>query len=177
MEIRQAQQKDAQRIAEIYNHFIKHTVVTFEETHVSADEIWQRVSAVQATSYPYLVGEMPDQVIAGYAYGAQWKNRSAYRFAAEVSIYLAPEFIGQGLGARLYRELIQSLREQGIHSVMGGIALPNDASVALHEKLGFQKVAHFKELGWKQSRWIDVGYWELDLGNREFPEHEFPQQE
>lgn len=160
--IRQASPKDAERIAEIYNHFIEKTFVTFEETRVTADEMWQRVCEVTGSGYPWNVFD-DDGQIAGYAYAAQWKNRSAYRFAAEVTIYLDPEFAGRGIGTQMYAGLMEALKAKNIHMVMGGIALPNDQSVALHEKLGFQKVAHFKELGWKQDRWIDVGYWQLKL--------------
>lgn len=82
-------------------------------------------------------------------------------------MYLSKESVGQGIGTRLYAALLDRLRSLSFHSVIGGIALPNPASVALHEKMGFAKVAHFKEVGWKMNRWIDVGYWELILGGAE----------
>jgi len=104
-----------------------------------------------------------DGGILGYAYATSWKVRAAYRHAAESSIYLAQEATGRGLGSRLYTALIAELGQRGLHCVIGGAALPNPVSVALHEKLGFTKVGEFREVGFKFGRWIDVAYWELLL--------------
>jgi L-amino acid N-acyltransferase YncA len=101
--------------------------------------------------------------VVGYAYASKWKSRSAYRYAVESTVYLDPRFTGQGIGRHLYGSLIAELRQRSLHAVIGGIALPNPASIALHERMGFVKVAHFKEIGWKFNQWIDVGYWELIL--------------
>jgi phosphinothricin acetyltransferase len=111
---------------------------------------------------PWLVFETAAG-IAGYAYAAPWKARAAYRHSVESSIYLAPHATGKGLGSALYSELIADLRRLGMHCVIGGAALPNPASVALHDKLGFIKVADFRQVGFKFGRWIDVSYWELLL--------------
>jgi phosphinothricin acetyltransferase len=92
-----------------------------------------------------------------------WKERSAYRFSVESTVYIAEGRIRRGIGAALYRELLPELRRRGAHYVIGGIALPNDASVALHEKLGFTKIGQFVEVGFKHGRWVDVGYWALLL--------------
>jgi len=90
-------------------------------------------------------------------------SRFAYRFTVESTIYLDPEYRGQGIRRELYKALISKLSQRTLHSVIGIIALPNPASMALHERMGFEKVAHFKETGWKFNKWIDVGYWELML--------------
>jgi phosphinothricin acetyltransferase len=119
----------------------------------------RRIEEVRSVSFPWLVAEQGSEVV-GYAYATPWKTRSAYRFSAEITAYLSPAHARRGIGTQLYAELFSILRAQGIHAVMGCIALPNDASVALHEKLGLRKVAHFQQVGFKLDRWIDVGYWQ-----------------
>jgi phosphinothricin acetyltransferase len=121
-----------------------------------------RVREIQSTGLPWLVAEDAGAV-AGFAYASKWKTRSAYRFSAESSVYIAPERRGDGIGSRLYTALIAELERLGLHTVIGGIALPNDASVRLHEKLGFVKTAHFAEVGFKFGAWVDVGYWQRRL--------------
>ncbi len=162
--VRAATADDAVPITAIYNHFVDHTVVTFEEERVSPVEFATRMTAVWAATLPFLVAEQDDR-IAGYAYASKWKERSGYRFSVEASVYLAPDAAGRGIGSRLYGALFPLLEARGVHAVMGGIALPNDASVALHEKFGMHKVAHFEQTGFKFDRWIDVGYWERILTN------------
>jgi phosphinothricin acetyltransferase len=152
---------DAEQICGIYNHYVRETVVTFEELPVSVDAMAQRISEI-AARLPWLVWDK-EGVILGYAYATPWKARTAYRHSAEASIYLSPQATRRGLGSRLYKALVEELRLRGLHCVIGGAALPNPASVALHEKLGFSKVAEFREVGFKFGRWIDVAYWELLL--------------
>ncbi len=101
--------------------------------------------------------------VVGWAYATAWKARSAYRFSVETTVYVAASHQGRGIGAALYGALLGDLRGRELHSAVGGIALPNPASVALHEKLGFKKIAHFAEVGRKFDRWVDVGYWQLIL--------------
>jgi phosphinothricin acetyltransferase len=164
--IRDAAASDAEAIASVYNHYVAETVVTFEEEPVPAAEIARRVAEVRSAALPWLVAD-EDGLVVGYAYGRPWNPRSAYRFSAEITVYLAPGYVGRGIGSRLYEELFRILRARRIHAVLGGIALPNDASVALHEKFGLRKVAHFAEVGFKLGRWIDVGYWQrtFESGN------------
>lgn len=152
---------DAAQICDIYNYYVRKTVVTFEESPVLEPDMAKRITDV-TSHLPWLVWE-EDGAILGYAYAAPWKARAAYRHAVEASIYLAPHATGRGLGSRLYTALITELRQRGLHCVIGGAALPNPASVALHENLGFSKVAEFREVGFKFGRWIDVAYWELML--------------
>ena len=138
--IRSAKPRDADAIARIYNHFINETVVTFETEQVSAAEMVRRIEEIQSAPFPWLVAQRAGDVV-GYAYAGPWHSRCAYRFAAELTVYLDPAHAGQGLGSSLYKEIIELLTASDTHTLIGGIALPNDASVALHEKFGFRKVA------------------------------------
>jgi phosphinothricin acetyltransferase len=113
-------------------------------------------------NYPWLVYEEKGNIL-GYTYAHKWKERSAYRYSVETGIYLDKNFISKGIGTKLKGALLQVLKEKSIHAVMCGIALPNPASIALCEKFGFEKVAHFKNVGYKMNKWIDVGYWQLIL--------------
>jgi L-amino acid N-acyltransferase YncA len=160
--IRAATGSDADAVARIYNHYIGNTIVTFEEEPISSADIVSRLAEVTAASLPWIVVEQDGQVL-GYASASKWKGRCAYRFSVETTIYLDPAVTGKGLGTRLYERLLSMLRQGPTHVVIGGIALPNAASVALHEKLGFTKVAHFREVGFKFEKWIDVGYWQETL--------------
>jgi phosphinothricin acetyltransferase len=161
MAIRPCLASDAARICEIYNHYVRETVITFEEEPVSEPEMAERIRDVIARR-PWLVAD-ENGLVTGYAYASAWKTRSAYRFSVESTVYVAVEHLGRGIGTQLYRALIAALREQNVHYITGGIALPNTASVALHERLGFRKNGHFSEVGFKLGRWVDVGYWELIL--------------
>jgi len=156
--IRPVRPDDAEAIAAIYNPFIRDTVVTFEETPVDAAEMARRIEDVTAR-LPWLVSEQ-EGVVAGYAYATRWRPRSAYRFAVESTIYMAPAFVGRGLGTTLYRTLLEELERGDVHCAVGGVALPNPASVALHVRLGFQPIGTFREIGWKLGRRVDVGYWQ-----------------
>ena len=157
--IRAAVVEDSDAIARIYNHYVLHTVVTFEEQEVSSEEIAGRIKATAAASLPWLVVEQAGHVV-GYAYASKWSGRCAYRFTAECTVYLDPVVVGQGLGTKLYKVLFGILRNNSMHNVIGVIALPNPASSALHEKFGLKKVGHFIEVGFKFNQWIDVGYWQ-----------------
>lgn len=162
MILRDATPDDADAIVAIYNHFVANTTISFEEALVPAEAMRLRMADVRQGGLPWIVAEV-DGKLAGYAYATKWRVRAAYRFAVESSVYLAGAFAGQGLGSALYADLIARLRAANIHLVIGGIALPNPASIALHEKMGYEKVAHFSEVGRKFERWIDVGYWQLKL--------------
>ena len=140
---------------------MRETVITFEEIPVLEAEMAKRIADI-TSRLPWLVWET-DGVIIGYAYASPWKARAAYRHAVESSIYLSPQATGRGVGSRLYTALIADLRQRGLHCVIGGAALPNPASVSLHEKLGFEKVAQFRQVGFKFGQWVDVAYWELML--------------
>jgi phosphinothricin acetyltransferase len=162
MHIRDAIADDAQAIAAIYNPYIADTTISFEEQPVTDADMARRIADVQEAGLPWLVIEQ-DHAVLGYAYATKWRVRHAYRFSVESSVYLAPRAAGRGLGTMLYTALLERLRAQGCHLVIGGVALPNAASVALHEKMGFEQVANFREVGFKFERWIDVGYWQKIL--------------
>jgi L-amino acid N-acyltransferase YncA len=164
MHLRPALPVDAAAIASIYNHYILTTTISFEEAPVDAAEIVQRMTAVQSGNLPYLVAEK-DAIVIGYAYATPWRVRRAYRSSVETSVYVREGQHARGTGTALYRALLARLIADGYHLAIGGIAQPNAASVALHEKLGFEKVAHFKEVGCKFGQWVDVGYWQLTLAS------------
>lgn len=167
--IRPATPADADAIAELYNHYIRHTVITFEEDPIDGAEIARRMADVAQTGWPWLVacdaahGAEQGGAIVGWAYATKFRPRASFRHSVEASVYLAAGASGHGWGTRLYQTLLPLLREGGARAVIGGITLPNATSVALHEKFGFEKVAHFKDVGRKFDQWIDVGYWELIL--------------
>lgn len=161
--IRSAEPKDAIDIVDIYNHYILHSHATFELKPIEAKEMISRIHNVQEQfGLPWFVLEEGSKVV-GYAYATQWKARPAYSKTTETSIYLHANSGGKGYGKKLYGQLINELKSLGYHAIIGGMSLPNESSRLLHEKLGFQKIAHFKEVGYKFDRWIDVGYWELIL--------------
>ena len=161
--VRDVQQQDAQAICDIYNHYITHTVITFEESTVNAQDIATRISSVEQSGLPWLVVEDSEGDILGYAYASPWRERFSYRFSVEITVYLSHTHTGKGLGAQLYQALFLKLKATKVHSVIGGITLPNAASVAVHERFGLEKVAHFKEVGYKFEQWLDVGYWQGNL--------------
>lgn len=161
--LRPASPLDAAPICAIYNPYVAATTISFEEAPVPEPDMAQRIADVGAAGLPWLVLEV-DGRLAGYAYATRWRVRSAYRHSVESSIYLDQAFAGRGFGRLLYGALLDELRRRELHLVIGGIAQPNEASVGLHEALGFRKVAHFSEVGMKFGRWVDVGYWELRLG-------------
>jgi phosphinothricin acetyltransferase len=158
--IRTAAAADAAGVAEIYNWYIANTVITFEVDPVPASEMAQRIQTVLA-AHDWLLLERGGELL-GYAYAGRYHARAAYRFSAESTIYLRHGCEGQGLGTTLYSELVRRCFARGYRTLIGGIALPNDASVRLHEKLGFAKASHLKSVGFKFERWIDVGHWQLE---------------
>lgn len=159
MEIRNVKPEDAAQVAEVYNYYIKNTHQTFETEPLTAEEMLTRINET-TEKYPFLVAE-EDGEIFGYACAAQFRLREAYAYSAEVSVYVKNAAKQKGIGTQLYEKLFDQLAETNIHAMVAGISLPNDASVNFHEKMGFSKVAHFRQIGYKLGRWVDVGYWEL----------------
>lgn len=157
--IRTIKKDDIPQICDIYNYYIENTIISFEEEPVPVIEMEKRVSEITA-SLPWIVYEEDGDVV-GYAYAGKWKARYAYRFSVEVTVYVRNNVLGKGVGSKLYGSLIADLKSKGIHAAVAGIALPNERSRRLHEKMGFKKVAHFEQTGFKFNNWIDVGYWEL----------------
>ena len=160
--IRPVEAADHERITSIYNHYIVNTIISFEEEIVSVEQMRRRIERVQ-TGYPYLVAEA-EGIVVGYAYATHFRERHAYRFSTETTVYVDPQAIAAGCGTALYGELIADLKIRGFKmAIGGGVSLPNDASVRLHEKLGFEKIAHFSNVGRKFDKWVDVGFWQLQL--------------
>lgn len=159
MNIRPVKLEDAQGIAAVYNYYIQNTHHTFEIEPRGVDEMRKRIGEI-IEDYPYLVAE-EDGEILGYAYATRFRLRDAYEYSVEVSIYVRSAAKQKGIGTQLYTKLFDELAETNVHVIVAGISLPNDASIRFHEKLGFRKVAHFREIGYKLGRWIDVGYWQM----------------
>ncbi|MBN2738124.1 MAG: N-acetyltransferase [Spirochaetales bacterium] len=159
--IRNADSKDASQMVNIYNHYIENTTITFEEKSVTQKEMEIRISDC-IKEYPWLVYEENGKII-GYCYATKWRVRSAYRHSAETTVYVHKDHHGKGTGTLLYKELIKQCKDKGLHILVAGIALPNDKSQKIHEKIGFKKIAHFEEIGRKFDQWLDVGYWEYKL--------------
>jgi len=162
--LRPVARADAAAIAAIYDPFVRESVVTFEEEPVDAATMADRIGTVTA-SFPWWVLCLDDDVV-GYAYATTWRARSAARFVCETSIYLDARVRGRRLASGLYRALFDDLRARGIEVAMAAIALPNPASVALHERLGFVSVGLMPAVGWKLGRWVDLGFWQYRLGPR-----------
>ena len=160
--IRTAQPSDGDAIAAIYNPYVVNSVVTFETSSVDGVEMASRITETIDAGLPYLVAVEDDRVV-GYTYASKWKGRCAYSKTVESSVYIDASFQGHGIGKKLYVALLDSLRTLDMHTVIGGIALPNEASIALHESLGFHKVAHFEQVGHKLNGYVDVGYWQKIL--------------
>ncbi len=152
---------DAPALCAIYNPYVLETVITFEQAPVSESQMAERIRDYTAL-YPWLVAEVDAKVVA-YAYASRWRTRPAYDQTLESTIYVDKAYTGRGIAKPLYLELLRELKVRNVHAVVGCIALPNDASIALHEKCGFIKVAHFPETGRKFERWVDVGFWQVTL--------------
>jgi phosphinothricin acetyltransferase len=157
--IREAEpSRDAAACAAIYAPYVEGSIISFEERAPSAAEVQRRMEA----SHAWLVAE-EDGVVVGYAYGSQHRDRAAYRWAADVAAYVQAEHHGRGLGKALYARLFEQLRGRGIWTVCGGVAVPNEASDALHRSLGFEEVGVYRRIGWKEGAWRDVRWWQLQL--------------
>jgi L-amino acid N-acyltransferase YncA len=156
--IRDVAEADARAICDIYNPYVTDTTITFEVDIVSVDEMRERIR-VGTQVLPWLVAEA-DGLIVAYAYATRWRSRAAYDRTAETTVYVRAGAHRQGVGYPLYIALLDALRRHSVHVAIGGIALPNPASVALHEKCGFAKVAHFPQVGRKFDGWVDVGFWQ-----------------
>ncbi|MFL5831127.1 MAG: GNAT family N-acetyltransferase [Solirubrobacteraceae bacterium] len=162
---------DAAACAAIYAVYVSDGLASLETAVLSTEEFRGRMERI-SPRYPYLVAEEGGAVI-GYAYGTLHRERSAYRWACESSVYIDIAHHRRGIGRRLYEALFGLLRKQRLQIVCAGITLPNAASVALHESFGFEPVGVYRRIGWKFGAWHDVGWWQLDLippGNETPPE-------
>jgi L-amino acid N-acyltransferase YncA len=154
--------EDANSIIDIYNYYVLNTEISFEKEAVTIEEMSKRIEE-KIKKYPWIVYEENGKVL-GYAYVGKWKERSAYRHTVEDTIYVKESERGKGIGQKLFDGLMEEVvKNKEVHVIMGVIALPNEKSVQIHERNGFSKEAHFKEVGYKNNKWIDVGYWEKVL--------------
>jgi L-amino acid N-acyltransferase YncA len=160
--IRLAREEDAEAIERIYAPIVRDTVISFELEPPDVAEIRRRI-AKTLPEFPWLVDER-DGELAGYAYASRHRERLAYQWSVDVSCYVDERFRGRGIGKELYRALLRVLRRQGFQSALAGIALPNAASVALHEAVGFQPIGVYRNVGFKLGRWRDTGWWQCSLG-------------
>jgi phosphinothricin acetyltransferase len=159
--IRQATADDAAGILKIYSPFCQNSIVSFELEPPSEQEMRARIENCNAT-HLWLV-DADEHGVHAYAYANQHKERAAYRWSVDVSIYIADEKRNQGLGTHLYTRLFVELRERGFYNAFAGITLPNQASVRLHEKLGFKPVGTYRNVGYKMGKWHDVAWYSLVL--------------
>ena len=163
--VRPMEVADLTAVLAIESEVIEHGFANFHTEPRSAAELeadWIR----DRGRYPWLVAEASDGSIAGYAYATTWRARAAYAWTCEVSVYVAAPFRRHGLARRLYGALFERLREAGYVQAIAGITLPNPASVALHEALGFTAAGVVPLCGWKRGQWYDVGFWQLELAER-----------
>jgi L-amino acid N-acyltransferase YncA len=165
--IRLAEEGDAEGVRSIYAPVVRETAISFELEPPSLEEMRERIRSLRGR-LPWLVcAEGPE--VCGYAYADRFRTRAAYQWSAEVTVYVSPTWRRRGVGQALYTSLLEGLRLLGYRSAFAGIALPNPASVALHEALGFLPAGIFRAAGFKLGRWHDVGWWQLELQPLERP--------
>lgn len=164
--IRLAAPRDAGAIAAIYDPVVAETAISFEEEPPGAAVMARRISEGSAFA-PWLVDADESGRVQGYAYASKHRERAAYRWSVDVAVYVAADQRGHGVGRALYTSLFALLRLQGFYAAHAGITLPNAASVALHERMGFKPVGVYRAVGYKLGAWRDVGWWQLDLLERE----------
>lgn len=165
--IRVAAEDDAEAIAAIYAPHVTRGVASFEEEAPTPEEMRARIAKL-AGRFPWLVAE-EDGAVLGYAYADRFRDRHAYRWAVETTVYVADGAQRRGVGRLLYARLLEILRAQGFTQAIAAISLPNDASIELHERAGFRRAGVYREVGWKQNRWVDVGLWQAQLSDPPTP--------
>ena len=162
--VRPADARDAAACAAVYAPYVTDSAISFEEVPPDAAEMARRVEA----AHVWLVAET-DGAVVGYAYASPHRDRAAYRWAADVAVYVDAAFQRAGVGRALYDELLARVRDGGIRTVCAGITLPNPASERLHPSFGFEPVGTYRRIGWKVGAWHDVAWYQLDLGGDEPP--------
>jgi phosphinothricin acetyltransferase len=160
--VRLARPGDGAACAAIYGPFVEDTSISFELTPPTADEMASRIAKTTART-PWLVVEV-DGIVRGYAYGTRHRDRAAYDWTVESTVYVDRAFAGRGIGRAAMTALLEVLRLQGFHLVVAGITQPNPASTGLHTSLGFERIGEFREIGWKEERWHGVEWYGLELG-------------
>ena len=167
--IRAAEPRDAMQIAAIYMPYVTSSAISFELKPPTAEEMLARMTASDGL-YPWLVATTEDDdAVLGYAYAGQFRERPAYRYTVETSIYLGGGVQGQGTGRLLYSALIATLTAQDFTQAIAILSLPNEHSIGLHEATGFRRQGVYREVGYKNGRWIDVGFWQCQLNRSTTP--------
>lgn len=150
---------DSKPIVDIYNEYVINSTATFETEAVSEGEMRSRIDEI-SSHYPYLVCEL-DGVVAGYCYAHAWKERAAYKYTLETTVYVAPDYQKRGIGKLLMAALVEECRKGGYHALIACVTCGNEASNALHLELGFKQVSHFEKVGIKFGQRLDVADYEL----------------
>lgn len=159
--IRLAEPKDTKAITGIYNEYVINSVVTFETEAVSVEEMSRCIAGI-SKGFPFLVYET-DGEIAGYCYVHPWKEKAAYKYTLEVTVYLSPKHTGKGFGRELMLRIIDETRKNGYRVLIACITEGNEASISLYTSLGFKQVSHFEKVGFKFEKWLDVLDYQLML--------------
>ena len=162
--------RDAAPCASIYAPYVRDTVISFEERAPDEHELARRIGRVGRT-HPWLIAEN-DGTVLGFAYGSAHRERAAYRWASDVTVYVDPDHQRRGVGRSLYERLLLQLADQGFHVACAGITLPNESSVGLHRSLGFTEVGVYRRIGFKFGAWHDVSWWQSELRELELPPDE-----
>ena len=162
MTIRTATPDDAEAVAAIYAHVVRDTVISFELEAPGVQEMRSR-SAATLQRLPWLVSLDAGGEVNGYVYASKHRERAAYQWAVEATAYVRADSRGRGIGKRLYTRLFETLADLGYYQAFAGITLPNEASVALHESVGFERIAVYRNVGFKHGAWRDVGVWQKTL--------------
>ena len=162
MNMRSATPEDADALAAIYAPIVQDTTISFELVPPTADEMRSRILST-LKGLPWLVSLDAAGTVSGYAYASKHRERAAYQWSVDVSAYVRDDCRGQGIGKRLYERLFQELIDLGYYQAFAGIALPNEASVALHESVGFKALGVYQKVGFKHGAWHDVGWWQRAL--------------
>ncbi|SHI58657.1 GNAT family N-acetyltransferase [Algibacter luteus] len=159
--IRSVHIDDASALLDIYNYYVLNTTVNFDIDPLSLETFTDKINHI-VFEYPYIVYEENNEIL-GFAYGSRFRPRPAYNYTAESTVYVKHTAHGKQIGSKLYAELIRLLKETDLHTVLGVLTVPNEASINLHEKFGFEQVAHLKEVGLKFGEWQNIGIWQLKL--------------
>jgi len=157
--IRKVHINDFEQLLDIYNYYVQYTIVTFDTEPLKLKVFKEKVERI-SKAFPFIVFEKDNEIL-GYAYGSKWRQKPAYNNTVESTVYVKHDVHGKQIGTKLYTELLKQLKQQKFHTVIGGLTLPNEASVRLHKKFGFKEVAHFEQVGLKFNKWLDVGFWQL----------------
>ena len=159
--IRPVKIDDAQALLNIYNYYVLHSVVTFDVVPLTMAMFMNKLNRINA-DYPFIVYEENNEIL-GYAYGSRFRPKPAYDYAVESTVYVKHDCHGKQIGTKLYAALLKQLKAMDLHTVLGVLTIPNDASIKLHEKFGFKQVAVLQEVGLKFGEWQNIGIWQLKL--------------